>query len=96
MTTTTLLLVPGGLWEDMDAHRFWHRPGVVAALQRRGFDARTADRLHRAPSWAGEADHLAAALPDHPVTVLAGSNGCCWPGRPPPAIPRRTRGSRGR
>jgi pimeloyl-ACP methyl ester carboxylesterase len=73
---TTLLLVPGGFWEDMDAERFWHRPGVVAALQHRGLDVRTADRPHRAPSWTSEADHLAAALPDHPVTVLAGSNGC--------------------
>jgi pimeloyl-ACP methyl ester carboxylesterase len=73
---TTLLLVPGGLWEDMDAERFWHRPGVVAALQHRGLDVRTADRPHRAPSWTSEADHLAAALPDRPVTVLAGSNGC--------------------
>ncbi|MEV4623132.1 alpha/beta hydrolase [Asanoa sp. NPDC049573] len=73
---STLLLVPGGLWEEMDAERFWRRPGVVAALQRRGFDVRTAERPHRAPSWASEADHLAAALPRHPVTVLAGSNGC--------------------
>jgi hypothetical protein len=27
-----VVLVHGGLWEDMDAERFWVRPGVVAGL----------------------------------------------------------------
>ena len=32
----TVVLVHGGLWEDMDAERFWVRPGIVAALEARG------------------------------------------------------------
>jgi pimeloyl-ACP methyl ester carboxylesterase len=74
---TTLLLVHGGLWEEgMDAGRFWHQPGIVAGLQRRGFTVLAPSRRHQAPDWATEATHLAAALPGPPVTVLAGSNGC--------------------
>jgi pimeloyl-ACP methyl ester carboxylesterase len=73
---TTLLMIHGGLWEDMDAERFWHRPRIVAGLQRHGIEVLTPDRPRRASSWASEAEDLAAALPDHPVTVIAGSNGC--------------------
>lgn len=73
---TTLLLIHGGLWDDMDAERFWHRPGIVAGLQRHRITVLSPDRPHRAPSWASEAEHLTAALPNHPVTVIAGSNGC--------------------
>lgn len=72
----TLLLIHGGLWEDIDAERFWRRPAVVAALESRGYDVLAPDRLVRAPSWAAEADHLAAAAGGVPVTVVAGSNGC--------------------
>ena len=73
---TTLLLVHGGLWEaGMDADRFWGQPGIVAGLQKRGFDVLAPDRPHQAPDWAAEASHLASALA-WPVTVLAGSNGC--------------------
>jgi pimeloyl-ACP methyl ester carboxylesterase len=73
---TTVLLVHGGLWEDMDAERFWHRPGIVAGLQRHGVRVLSPDRARRAPDWTAEAQHLTAALPDHRVTVVAGSNGC--------------------
>ncbi|WP_198663288.1 alpha/beta fold hydrolase [Jiangella endophytica] len=74
---TTLLLVHGGLWEPgMDAGAFWRRPGVVAALEERGFDVLAPDRSVRAPSWPIEAEHLAGTLPAQPVTVVAGSNGC--------------------
>jgi pimeloyl-ACP methyl ester carboxylesterase len=73
---TTLLLVHGGLWEDMDAERFWHRPGIVAGLQHHGVEVLAPDRPRRAKTWADEADHLTAMLPDHRVTVVAGSNGC--------------------
>lgn len=37
-----LLLIHGGLWDKMDADRFWHKPGNVTGLQCQGFDA-----LHR-------------------------------------------------
>ena len=55
---TTLLLVHGGLWEaGMDADRFWGQPGIVAGLQKRGFDVLAPDRPHHAPDWATEASH---------------------------------------
>ncbi len=75
--TAPLLLVPGGLWEDMDADRFWGRPGVVAGLVERGFEVLAPDRPRRAPSWAAEARALADAVSEvRRVRVLAGSNGC--------------------
>ncbi len=74
---TTLLLIHGGLWEaGMDAERFWATPGIVAGLQRRGFEVLAPNRPPRAPSWTAEADQLAPTLPDRPVTLVAGSNGC--------------------
>ncbi|GAA0552688.1 hypothetical protein GCM10010172_38910 [Paractinoplanes ferrugineus] len=73
---TTVLLIHGGLWEEMNAERFWHRPGIVAGLQRHGVEVLAPTRLRRARSWASEAQHLTTLLPDHPVTVVAGSNGC--------------------
>jgi len=77
LAMTTLVLVHGGLWEDgMDAERFWATPGIVAGLQRRGLEVLAPNRPARAPSWAAEADHLAPTLPDRPVTLVAGSNGC--------------------
>ncbi len=73
---TTLLLIHGGLWDDMDAERFWHKPGIVAGLHRHGITVLSPNRAHRAPDWASEVEHLTAAMPNHPVTVIAGSNGC--------------------
>jgi pimeloyl-ACP methyl ester carboxylesterase len=72
-----LLLVHGGLWEDIGAADFWARPGVLAGLADRGHQILAPDRPYRAPSWSAEADALAALLPaSGPVRVLAGSNGC--------------------
>lgn len=73
---TTLLLVHGGLWEDMDAEHFWNKPGVIAALRRYGLEVLAPNRPRRALTWASEAEHLVAVLPDRAVTVVAGSNGC--------------------
>jgi pimeloyl-ACP methyl ester carboxylesterase len=72
----TLVLVHGGLWEDMDAERFWVRPGVVDGLRDAGFAVAAPDRAPRATSWEAEAEHLAGLLPAGPVTLVAGSNGC--------------------
>ncbi|NED98220.1 alpha/beta hydrolase [Phytoactinopolyspora alkaliphila] len=73
---TTFFLVHGGLWEPgMDAHRFWHVPGIVTGLEERRFDVLAPDRPVQPPSWSAEAEHLAELLPDRPVTMLAGSNG---------------------
>ena len=73
---TTVLLIHGGLWEEMNAERFWHRPGIVAGLQHHGVHVLSPDRLRRPQSWTSEAQHLTRLLPDHPVTIVAGSNGC--------------------
>lgn len=73
---TTLLLVHGGLWDDMNAERFWHEPGIVAGLEERGFTVLAPDRLPRARSWLAEVEHLVPLLPPGPVCVVAGSNGC--------------------
>jgi hypothetical protein len=43
-----LVLVPGGLWEDMDAARFWAVPGVIAALPN------TEWRWSQPPNWTAE------------------------------------------
>jgi pimeloyl-ACP methyl ester carboxylesterase len=73
---TTLLLIHGGLWEEgMDARRFWGQPGIIAGLQRHGFDVLAPGRLREAPDWTAEASRLASAL-SGPVIALAGSNGC--------------------
>lgn len=71
----TVLLVHGGLWDGMDAARFWHAPGVVGGLLARGLVVAAPDRLARAPSWAAEVAHASAWLSE-PVAVVAGSNGC--------------------
>ncbi len=73
-----ILLIHGGLWDEgMDADVFWRKSGVVAGLERRGFEVLAPDRLPRPPHWTAEADHLLATLRDRPVAaVVAGSNGC--------------------
>jgi pimeloyl-ACP methyl ester carboxylesterase len=74
---TTVLLLHGGLWDDaMDAERFWVRPGIFAGLQDHGLQVLAPDRPPRAPSWAVEVDHLTPRLPNRPLVVVAGSNGC--------------------
>jgi hypothetical protein len=71
-----LVLIHGGLWEDMDAERFWDRPGIVAGLRAAGCTVTAPDRLRRAPSWVDECAHVAGLLPPEPSVVVAGSNGC--------------------
>ncbi|WP_100840290.1 alpha/beta hydrolase [Kitasatospora fiedleri] len=88
-----LVLVHGGLWDEpVDAAVFWDRPGVTAGLRAAGADVLAPDRAMRAGSWAAEAEHLAAALPDGPPVVLvAGSNGCSAALRLALAAPGRVR-----
>ncbi|WP_409186051.1 alpha/beta fold hydrolase [Amycolatopsis sp. VS8301801F10] len=86
---STLLLVHGGLGDDMDADRFWTRPGVTGGLRRDGRTVLVPDRLRRAPDWPAEAAHLAAFLPERPVVVVAGSNGCSAAVRLALDFPRR-------
>jgi pimeloyl-ACP methyl ester carboxylesterase len=72
----TLVLVHGGLWDDMDAEQFWIRSGVVDALRAAGLAVSAPDRASYARSWEEEAEHLAGVLPPGPLTVVAGSHGC--------------------
>jgi pimeloyl-ACP methyl ester carboxylesterase len=71
----TLLLVPGGLWEDeVDAEFFWGRTGVLAGL-REHTDVLALERPRRAGGGLVEGAWL-AELVTTPMTVVAGSNGC--------------------
>jgi pimeloyl-ACP methyl ester carboxylesterase len=73
----TLLLIHGGLWEDIGADWFWRRPGILAGFERLGFTVVAPDRLRRPASWAADAEHVLAAVPGgEPVTVVGGSFGC--------------------
>jgi len=73
----TLLLIHGGLWEDIGADWFWRRPGILAGFEQLGFIVVAPDRLRRPASWAADAEHVLAAVPGgEPVTVVGGSFGC--------------------
>jgi hypothetical protein len=77
----TVLLVHGGLWEEIGADWFWRRTGVAGALDRRGVPVLAPDRLSRAADWAAEAEHLAGVLAaqglaGQALTVVAASFGC--------------------
>ncbi len=71
-----VVLVHGGLWEELDAERFWRRPGISAGLMAAGFRVSAPDRPRRPASWPTEARQLAGLLPDRPAVIIAGSNGC--------------------
>jgi pimeloyl-ACP methyl ester carboxylesterase len=76
-----VLLIHGGLWENIGAEWFWGRTGVIEGLERRGFTVLAPDRLRQAANWTAEAAHLASAVAgDGParegLTVVGGSFGC--------------------
>jgi pimeloyl-ACP methyl ester carboxylesterase len=90
-TAGKVLLIHGGLWEDISANWFWRRTGVIDELEQRGLTVLAPDRLRRAPNWTAEAAHLASAVADAvagavngdeadatgaPWTVVGGSFGC--------------------
>jgi pimeloyl-ACP methyl ester carboxylesterase len=70
-----VVLVHGGLYEDMDARRFWERPGIAGGLRDAGLAVVAPDRPPRPADWREEAAHLAALI-SRPAAVVAGSNGC--------------------
>jgi pimeloyl-ACP methyl ester carboxylesterase len=78
----TLLLIHGGLWEDIDADWFWRRTGIVTGLEGLGFTVVAPDRLRRPTSWAADAEHVAGTArrredsSEEPVTVVGESFGC--------------------
>ncbi len=76
--TDVVLLVHGGLYEDMDARRFWEEPGVADGLAAAGFEVLAPDRMRHPAAWTDEAAALATVVrgAPGPVAVVAGSNGC--------------------
>ena len=73
---STIVLIHGGLGAEMDADRFWVRPGVVARLREYGYRVHAPDRPHHEVSWEAQAAQLTPALPAGPLVVVGGSNGC--------------------
>jgi pimeloyl-ACP methyl ester carboxylesterase len=76
-----VLLIHGGLWEDVTADWFWRRTGVIDGLERRGLVVLAPDRIRRPLNWADEVRLLAAVVAKHEaagpeLTVVAGSFGC--------------------
>jgi pimeloyl-ACP methyl ester carboxylesterase len=69
-----VLLIHGGLGEDVDADRFWARPGVLAGLEAAGLAVRAPDRDTTPGSWHAAAESLVAELVQ-PTSIVAGSNG---------------------
>jgi pimeloyl-ACP methyl ester carboxylesterase len=73
---STVFLVHGGLWEPMNAERFWRTPGIVPALETRGLIVLAPDRAQLPGSWTEEVAVLRKLLPHEPVAVVGASNGC--------------------
>jgi pimeloyl-ACP methyl ester carboxylesterase len=84
-----VVLVHGGLWQEVDAEFFWGATGVVAGLSEGGVEVVAPDRVSRPVDWAAEVGALAAVLPERPVTVVGGSNGCSAAVRLALAYPER-------
>jgi hypothetical protein len=79
--TARVLLVHGGLWEDVTADWFWRQTGIIDGLERRGLTVLAPDRIRRPLNWADEVRLLAAVIAKHEaagpeLTVLGGSFGC--------------------
>lgn len=72
----TIVLIHGGLGPELDADRFWVRPGVVRGLEGYGFRVHAPDRPHHARSWEAETAELLPGLPSGPLVLAGGSNGC--------------------
>jgi pimeloyl-ACP methyl ester carboxylesterase len=73
---STVFLVHGGLWEPMNAERFWRTPGIVDALKTHGLTVLAPDRAESPDSWSEEVAVLRKLLPPEPVVVVGASNGC--------------------
>jgi hypothetical protein len=70
---TTLLLIHGGLWENIDAERFWYQPGIVTGLRQHGFEVmRPTVRIDR---------QRGVPRPTTSHRYCPGSRPPCWPAR---------------
>jgi pimeloyl-ACP methyl ester carboxylesterase len=73
-TRQRVLLIHGGLAEDIGADQFWVRPGIVAALQALGWIVVAPDRNTTPSSWSNAAAEIAQFVGEA-CTVVAASNG---------------------
>ena len=79
MAGSPLVLVHGGLYEDVDAASFWGRTGIGAGLRAMGFSVHAPARPSAPRSWEEERDALLMAISSRtsdPVAMVAASNGC--------------------
>ena len=79
MTSTPVVLVHGGLYEDADPAMFWGQTGIGAGLRTAGYRVFAVTRPASPRSWEAERDSLAVAISaktDEPVALVAASNGC--------------------
>ncbi|MEU4395396.1 hypothetical protein [Kribbella sp. NPDC023855] len=91
---STVFLIHGGLWDSMDAERFWRTPGVVAGLEARGLTVFAPDRPPKADSWSAEVAALSKLLPGDRVAKVGTSNGCPVAVRLALAYPQLVEGAR--
>jgi hypothetical protein len=70
----SVLLIHGGLAEDIGAERFWVRPGIAAALEALGWAVVAPNRNTTPSSWNAAAAEMAEFI-EEPSIVVAGSNG---------------------
>jgi hypothetical protein len=63
--TADLFLVHGGLWDTMDAERFWRTPGIVAGLESSGLEVLAPDRPRMPSGWTQEVEELRVENPSH-------------------------------
>jgi pimeloyl-ACP methyl ester carboxylesterase len=79
MATTPVVLVHGGLYEDVDPAVFWTQTGIGAGLRAAGYPVFAVTRPATPRSWEAERDSLAVAISaktSDPVALVAASNGC--------------------
>jgi pimeloyl-ACP methyl ester carboxylesterase len=76
--SASVLLVHGGLWDAMDAERFWRTTGIAGGLTSYGLTVLAPDRPKEPNGW----DVEVAALGEHfgnardRVMIVGASNGC--------------------
>lgn len=69
-----VLLIHGGLGDDMTAAEFWERPGIAPGLRAAGLEVIAPDRDTSPESWTTAAANVGRAM-TQPCSVVAGSNG---------------------
>jgi pimeloyl-ACP methyl ester carboxylesterase len=69
-----VLLIHGGLAEDIGADEFWVQPGIVAAIEAGGWTVSAPDRNTTPSSWSDAAAEMAKFVGEA-STVVAASNG---------------------